>query len=173
MSKRTPAPRGSARGGTPRAKPKTKKAKASGANRRHDLPQRKKKARQAAFLDAFRQTGNISTAAKLAEVDRKEHYRWLEAGGDYPQQFEDATETAADGLEAEARRRAVEGVEEPVGWFKGEPGGYVRKYSDTLLIFLLKGARPEKYRERYEHTGKDGEALFPQSIRFGNREIKF
>jgi len=24
----------------------------------------------------------------------------------------------------------------------------VREYSDTLLIFLLKGLRPEKYRER-------------------------
>jgi hypothetical protein len=26
----------------------------------------------------------------------------------------------------------------------------VRKYSDTLLIFLLKGARPAKYRERQQ-----------------------
>jgi hypothetical protein len=30
------------------------------------------------------------------------------------------------------------------------------EYSDTLLIFLLKGARPEKYRERADvrHSGK-------------------
>ena len=29
---------------------------------------------------------------------------------------------------------------------------YVREFSDTLLIFLLKGAMPEKYRERHEIT---------------------
>ena len=51
---------------------------------------------------------------------------------------------AADILEDEVDRRAVEGVEKPVGWHKGKPGGYVREYSDTLLIFLLKGDRPEK-----------------------------
>ena len=29
----------------------------------------------------------------------------------------------------------------------------MRKYSDTLLIFLLKGLRPEKYKERMELKG--------------------
>jgi hypothetical protein len=34
----------------------------------------------------------------------------------------------------------------------------VREYSDTLLIFLLKGMRPQKYRDqaRVEHTAPDG-----------------
>ena len=32
-------------------------------------------------------------------------------------------------------------------------GGYVRECSDTLLIFLLKGLRPEKYRDRMEVRG--------------------
>jgi hypothetical protein len=60
---------------------------------------------------------------------------------------------ACDILEAEAHRRAVEGVEKPVGWYKGRPGGYVREYSDVLLIFLLKGLRPEKYKDRLEKRG--------------------
>ncbi len=42
----------------------------------------------------------------------------------------------------------MEGVEEPVRWYKGEAGGMVRKYSDVLLIFLLKGLRPDKYKDR-------------------------
>src|SRR6266699_1263767 len=40
------------------------------------------------------------------------------------------------------------------GHEKGDLGqicGHVRKHSDTLLIFLLKARRPEKYRERIEH----------------------
>ena len=59
--------------------------------------------------------------------------------------------------EVEARRRAVEGVEEPVGWFQGTPGGTVRKYSDTLLIFLLKGARPHKYRDNIRAAPEEAE----------------
>ena len=38
-------------------------------------------------------------------------------------------------------------------YYKGEVVGTIRKYSDTLLIFLLKGALPEVYRERYEISG--------------------
>lgn len=58
-------------------------------------------------------------------------------------------------MEQEAFRRAVEGTEKPVfgsmGFRMGSGEiGRVREYSDTLLIFLLKGARPEKYRERTE-----------------------
>ena len=61
---------------------------------------------------------------------------------------------ACDALEAEARRRAVEGVRKPI-YCQGEICGTVREYSDTLLFFLLKGAMPEKYRDDYraEHTG--------------------
>ena len=50
-------------------------------------------------------------------------------------------------------RRAVEGVEEPAGWYKGEPGGMVRRYSDTLLIFKLKGELPQKYADRVQLSG--------------------
>ena len=57
---------------------------------------------------------------------------------------------AGDILEAEAHRRAVEGVEEPVGWYKGQAGGTVRRYSDVLLMFLLKGVLPERYKDRIE-----------------------
>ncbi len=44
-------------------------------------------------------------------------------------------------------------MEEPAGWYEGEPGGYVRRYSDTLLIFKLKGELPHKYAERLELRG--------------------
>lgn len=93
----------------------------------------------------------------MVGIDRKLHYKWLDVDedGSYREAFDAAMDTAADRLEEEARRRAVEGVEEPVGWYQGEPGGYVRKYSDTLLIFLLKGARPQKYRERVEQSSDE------------------
>ena len=64
-----------------------------------------------------------------------------------------AQEVAADLLESEAFKRAAFGVRKPAGWYKGKPGGYVREYSDILAIFLLKGLRPEKYRDRVEVRG--------------------
>ncbi len=104
---------------------------------------------QRAFLAAFRATCNVRLACEVAKVGRSSHYRWREKDSEYREAFDLAKEEAADILEAEAFRRAVEGVEKPVGWYKGKPGGYVREYSDILLIFLLKALLPERYRERH------------------------
>jgi hypothetical protein len=46
-------------------------------------------------------------------VARRSHYYWLENAG-YVAAFEDVREELADRLEAEARRRAVEGIEKPI-----------------------------------------------------------
>lgn len=81
--------------------------------------------------------GNISRAAAAAGIDRRTHQTWKHEDPDYADAFTDAREHGADALVEEAQRRAFAG-------------------SDTLLIFLLKGLRPETYRERFEHTGKDG-----------------
>ena len=126
--------------------------------------QRNKKCRltmkMKAFLAAFAEVGNITQAAEIAGCNRCMHYDWYEKSEPYRQAFDEAEEKAADRLEQEARRRAVEGVSEPV-FYQGEKVGTVQKYSDTLLIFLLKGVRPEKYRERYNHeiTGKNGQPI--------------
>ncbi len=118
------------------------------ARKGHDTSRLKK-----AFLEAFRRSGNITLAARCVRVSRRSHYRWLSRDSGYGQAFEIARVEAADLLEDEARRRAVEGVEEPVGWYKGEPGGVVRRYSDTLLIFLMKALMPEVYGNRVDHGG--------------------
>lgn len=114
-------------------------------------------AKKRAFLAAYNECGNITRAAEIAGVARQTHYDWMSDDEHYAAAFASATEHAADRLEQEARRRAVEGVDEPV-FYKGEPCGTIRKYSDTLLIFLLKGVRPEKFRDRYsaEISGPDG-----------------
>ncbi len=105
-----------------------------------------------AFLAALAETGNITAAAQAAGVGRRSHYLWMEDPA-YRAKYEEAMDTAVDALEREARRRAIEGVVEPV-FYKGKAVGAVRRYSDTLAIFLLKAARPEKYRDRHEFTGK-------------------
>ena len=113
-----------------------------------------------AFLAAYRECGSVSYAARAEKINRCTHYRWLQQYPEYTEAFAEAREEAADVLEQEARRRAVEGVEAPV-FYKGEVCGTVKRYSDVLLIFLLKGARPDKYRERYEVTEDQDRSLVP------------
>ena len=59
-----------------------------------------------------------------------------------------ADKMAADLLEEEAFRRAVEGDLQVV-YYKGEEVGRRRVYSDQLLSLLLKGKKPQ-YRENTE-----------------------
>lgn len=118
-----------------------------------------------AFLASFAECGNRTQAAEDAEIDRSLLYKepWRE-----DEAFQDAMrvaeQMAADRLEAEARRRAVEGVKEPRFTGTGEVAGHVVKYSDTLLIFLLKGARPRKYADFQKIGGPEGEALAAPNI---------
>lgn len=129
-----------------------------------------------AFLAALAITGNVTRAIEACQAERTCVYDLRKKDSDFRRAWEEAIEQAADLLESEARRRAHDGVSRPV-IFKGKPvfvwmkdGDYVpaktkgakrvalmeHDYSDTLLIFLLNGARPEKYRKRLEHSGPNG-----------------
>lgn len=119
---------------------------------------RTKKQIQAEFLEELLKCANITASAKKAKIDRKQIYRWKKEDPKFLEAFNEAVSIGIDALESEAIRRAYEGTEKPI-FQGGKKVGTVREYSDTLLIFLLKGRKPEVYKERHEHTGKDGEAI--------------
>lgn len=108
-------------------------------------------AKKGAFLASYAETATVLHAARAAGIDRVTHYRWLASDPDYAQAFAQASEDAVERMEREAVRRAVEGVEEPV-YQGGKLVGHINRYSDTLLIFLLKAARPDRYREKPHET---------------------
>lgn len=56
---------------------------------------------------------------------------------------------ATELLEREAWRRAREGIAEPV-FQHGKQVGTIQRYSDNLLMFLLKARAPERYRDRVD-----------------------
>jgi hypothetical protein len=118
------------------------------------------------FLRCLTEKGNVSEAAKEANVSRTIVYRHRSNNDRFKKAWDDALAQAADVLEAEAWRRAVEGVEEPVGWYQGKPGGTVTRYSDTLLIFLLKAHKPDKFRENIS-VSQSGE--FVIKVKYGDR----
>ena len=102
-----------------------------------------------AFLVAYSEGGNITQAARAASIDRTTYYVWLERDEEFAICAKHAWLDAGDVLEQEAYRRAVTGVDKPV-FYAGEQVATIKEYSDVLLIFLLKGAKPEKYRERID-----------------------
>jgi hypothetical protein len=111
-----------------------------------------KNPRQRAFLAALiRVGGNVREACKAAKIDDGTPYGPLwRKDPVFQAAVAEAKMMGAELLESEAIRRAYEGVEEPTGWYRGEAGGVIRKYSDVLLIFLLKAAMPNKYADRID-----------------------
>lgn len=107
--------------------------------------------KQLAFLAAFRVTANLTLSARVARVHRATVYRWQEHDDAFGLAYQQAEQESTDLLEAEAFRRAYEGVysEKPIV----RDGAVVAttteiQYSDALMTFLLKARRPGKYRER-------------------------
>ena len=80
-------------------------------------------------------------------MPRSTLYLWRRTHKEFAEAMADSMEEGADLLEDECLRRARDGVDVP-RFHQGKICGHVRRYSDALLIFLLKARRPEKYRDR-------------------------
>ena len=102
--------------------------------------------KEAKFLEVLAETGNVSHACKLSMLPRQSPYDLRKLYSDFEEAWDKTCEIGADALIDEATRRAVDGVEQPV-FRKGEVVGYTTKYSDTLLIFLLKARRPGMFKD--------------------------
>lgn len=108
-----------------------------------------------AFLAHLAECGILTDAAAAAGIDRSTVFRRRQDDEEFAQAVDEAIDMAADKLEREARRRAVDGVEEPV-YQGGQLVGKRMVYSDSLLALLLKGRRKKVFAERVETTGADG-----------------
>jgi hypothetical protein len=107
------------------------------------------------FLEEFRKTGNVTSSAEAAHVERTSIFRWQEMDNAFALAFQQAEIEAVERLEAEARERAVKGsklirrvtrngrlIEEIEEW----------RPSDAMLIKLLQALRPEKYGDKLSVT---------------------
>lgn len=112
---------------------------------------------QKRFLESYAETGNIHHACREAGVSRSTFYRERARNDEFNELALDAIDAAVDRLELEAWNRAAEGetrirTETTID----AKGRTITKRieetvkSDSLLMFLLKAARPEKYRENYD-----------------------
>jgi hypothetical protein len=88
------------------------------------------------FLSALSKMANVSLACEESGVSRQTAYRWRAENEEFSKNWNQALDDGIDMLEGIALKRA-------------------RESSDTLMIFLLKAHKPQKYRERFEFNLKN------------------
>ena len=99
------------------------------------------------FIETLATGATVTDAAKSANVSPATVYRWRKADAEFEANWIEAYAIGSNALETEAQRRAVEGVEEGI-YHQGRKCGTVRRYSDTLLMFLLKSRDPIRFCDR-------------------------
>jgi hypothetical protein len=108
--------------------------------------------RKQAFLDAYMRRGRMDLATQEAGILYHLPYHWARNDAEFKKAWDEAREVAAQSLEDAAYRRAKTGYLRPV-YQRGMLVGMERVYSDSLAMFLLKGMKPQVYRDRVEHSG--------------------
>lgn len=111
------------------------------------------------IVEQFSKGAVCATAAAVAGIGRSTLMDWRQTDPEFNKRCLEAIDAGVDLMEAEARRRAVDGYERPV-YQQGELVGTVIEYSDTLMTLMLKGRRPDVFnRDRVEHSGPNGKAI--------------
>lgn len=106
-----------------------------------------------AFIGALMEGASIVGASRIADVDPSVPYMRRRNDEEFKRAWQEAADIGTEFLEQEAARRAFHGTLKPV-FHKGVKCGVVREYSDTLMIFLLKARKPEKYRDGVEEGAR-------------------
>lgn len=99
------------------------------------------------FLELYADTGQLHLACEGAGVSPGAAKQYIKEHPEFAELCDELLEAFRDRLEDEARRRAVEGVEEPV-YQQGALVGSKQRYSDALLIALLKRHRKREYSDQ-------------------------
>lgn len=103
------------------------------------------KKKRADFLDALRETGIVTKAAKAVSFSTSRLYELRAKDEDFRTEWDEAQKVGEcvllEAMEKEADRRAMKGTCKAV-FHKGKPCGFVREYSDTLLMFRMKKLNP-------------------------------
>lgn len=92
------------------------------------------------FLDALKVRFFVTQACEAVGVSRSTVYEWRDNDSEFRQAMDEQDARLVDNLRAEAYRRAVDGVEEPVT-IAGQRE-LIRKRSDYLLDRLLRAKDP-------------------------------
>ncbi|MGE4194710.1 MAG: hypothetical protein AB7E51_15090 [Pseudodesulfovibrio sp.] len=101
--------------------------------------------KRAEFLEALRETGTVTKSAKAVSFSTTRLYELRAEDETFRAEWDAAQKVGEksllESMEREADRRAMKGTCKAV-FHKGKPCGFVREYSDTLLMFRMKKLDP-------------------------------
>lgn len=100
-----------------------------------------------AFLASMAQHGNVTVSARAAGISRNAAYYAYNTDPEFASAWDAAYQEACDLIEAEALRRATRGTQKGI-YYKGERVDTEVEYSDTLMLAMLKGHKPDKYGDK-------------------------
>lgn len=119
----------------------------SAVNQVRSLEDIQRQVRIEVLLERLAEKGEeITVAARACKIDRSVLWRWRRDLPDLEEKLAEAYRVGTESLVSEARRRGVEGVDEPV-FQGGVEVGKKRVYSDTLLLALLRKRDPGGFRD--------------------------
>lgn len=162
-------------------------------DRKRDAQLKRIAMQQDIFLRTLAEGKSTTAAIQAAGTNDTTVYRWRKELEGFNERWIAAEEAGTDRLEDELLRRAKDGVKRMKFTAKGTPcmvrcdaddpeaqevgedreGNPIymkpyseQEYSDTLGIFLLKGRRPQKYRDNHkmEISGPDGGPIVLQAL---------
>lgn len=110
------------------------------------------------FIEILRTVGLEAKACNEAGYRLSAYRKACAEDPIFQEQVDEIIELYYDEVEAEAHRRAVEGVEEGI-YYQGGMVGTKKVYSDALLIKILSARRAKVYGDKKEITGANGAAL--------------
>ncbi len=121
--------------------------------------------KQRLFLQALSVTPQIGRACRAAGIHPSTAWSWRFKEPDplFVRAYARAYKMGLEHVEDEMFRRGHVGYAKPV-YHQGRLVGTERQFSDTAAIFMLKGAMPEKYRERIEQSGPGGGPIQVQTV---------
>ena len=118
-----------------------------------------------AFCNFLMDIPNLTVTCRIMGINPSNVRKARDRDKEFDERVKEAIECGYDMWEEEARRRAIDGVVEPVFYRgcqvmdeKGNPTG-IRKYSDALLIQLLKAHRPKVFNRGVTAKLGDGEKV--------------
>lgn len=113
--------------------------------------------KQRLFLIALSELGNQVRACKMASVSRQAVWMWRKLEPRFAEAYAEAWQMGGEALESDCHERATR---------PNFP-------SDALAMFLLKGALPQRYRERssIEMSGPNGQAIQLDYSRLSDAEL--
>lgn len=106
------------------------------------------------FISVLSKTSNVAEACRASEMSRATAYRLRTQYEKFRESWDVAIEEGVDELEMTLRDRVIKGVDEPV-FYRGKVCGFVKRYSDDVGKFLLRGQRSDKYGNKIDIKSTD------------------